>query len=109
MSAAVSIQHDLPPGAGFGYRMQATQGGPRQAELDYQNRYGTYGVEAAQAQGQTAERVSASGGIGYIDGHTFFSRAINDSFGLVRLPGYRLCASIRSNREVGKPMPRASP
>jgi outer membrane usher protein len=99
---SLSVQRDLPPGDGFGYRMQATQGGPRRAELDYQNRYGTYAVEVAQAQGQTAERVSAGGGIGFIDGHVFLSRAITDSFGLVRLPGYPDVRVYAQNQEVGR-------
>jgi outer membrane usher protein len=98
----LAVQRDLPVGQGFGYRVQASQGGPRQAELDYQNRYGTYGVEVAQADGQTAERVSASGGIGIIDGHAFANRTINDSFGLVRLPGYPDVRVYAQNQEVGR-------
>src|SRR5207237_61396 len=85
---ARSYHRNLPLGEGFGYRLRASDQGPRQAEIDYQNRYGTYSAEVAQAQGQTGERVSASGGVGFIGGNMFLSRTINDSFGLVRLPGY---------------------
>ncbi len=97
-----SIQRDLPLGEGFGYRLRASDHGPRQAEIDYQNRYGTYSAQVAQAQGQTAERISATGGIGFIAGNVFLSRAINDSFGLVRLPGYPGVRVYSENQEIGR-------
>jgi outer membrane usher protein len=99
---ALSIQRDLPLGEGFGYRVRASDQGPRQAQIDYQNRYGTYSAEVAQAQGQTGERVSASGGIGFIAGNVFLSRTINDSFGLVRLPGYPDVRVYSENQEIGR-------
>ena len=99
---ALSIQRNLPLGEGFGYRLRASDRGPRQAEIDYQNRYGTYSAEVAQAQGQTGERVSASGGVGFIGGNMFLSRTINDSFGLVRLPGYPDVRVYSENQEIGR-------
>jgi len=99
---ALSIQRDLPLGEGFGYRLRASDKGPRRAEIDYQNRYGTYSAEVAQAQGQTGERVSASGGVGVIGGNVFLSRTINDSFGLVRLPGYPDVRVYSENQVIGR-------
>jgi len=99
---ALSIQRNLPLGEGFGYRLRASDRGPRQAEIDYQNRYGTYSAEVAQAQGETGERVSASGGVGFIGGNMFLSRTINDSFGLVRLPGYPDVRVYSENQEIGR-------
>jgi outer membrane usher protein len=99
---ALSIQRNLPLGEGFGYRLRASDQGPRQAEIDYQNRYGTYSAEVAQAQGQTGERVSASGGVGFISGNVFLSRTINDSFGLVRVPGYPDVRVYSENQEIGR-------
>jgi len=99
---ALSIQRDLPLGEGFGYRLRASDQGPRKAEIDYQNRYGTYSAEVAQAQGKTGERISASGGVGLIGGNVFLSRTINDSFGLVRLPGYPDVRVYSENQEIGR-------
>lgn len=99
---SVSLQRDLPLGEGFGYRLRAASQGPRQAEVDYQNRYGTYSAEVAQSQGQTGERVAASGGVGYIGGKAFLSRAINESFGLVRLPGYPDVRVYSENQVIGR-------
>jgi outer membrane usher protein len=98
----LGIQRDLPLGEGFGYRLRASDKGPRQAEIDYQNRYGTYTAEVAQADGKTGERVSASGGIGVISGNIFMSRTINDSFGLVRLRGYPDVRVYSENQEIGR-------
>ena len=99
---SLSVQRDLPLGEGFGYRLRAANQGPRQAEVDYQNRYGTYSAEVGQSQGQTGERVAASGGIGYIGGNAFFSRAINESFGLVRLAGYPDVRIYSENQVIGR-------
>ena len=98
----LGIQRDLPLGEGFGYRLRASDKGPRQAEIDYQNRYGTYTAEVAQADGKTGERVSASGGVGVIGGNMFMSRAITDSFGLVRLRGYPDVRVYSENQEIGR-------
>ena len=56
----------------------------------------------AQAQGQTGERVSASGGVGFISGNVFLSRTINDSFGLVRVPGYPDVRVYSENQVIGR-------
>ena len=99
---SLSVQRNLPVGDGYGYRLRVSDEGTRQAQLNYQNRIGTYSVEVAQAQGQTGERISASGGLGIISGNVFLSRAINDSFGLVRLPGYADVRVYAENREIGR-------
>jgi outer membrane usher protein len=70
--------------------------------LSYQNRFGTYSAEVARTGGQTGERVMVSGGVGIISGTTFASRMINDSFGLVRLPGYPDVRVYSENRVVGR-------
>jgi outer membrane usher protein len=99
---ALSVQRNLPLGEGFGYNLRVSDQGQRQAVIDYQNRYGTYSAEVAQAQGQTGERVSASGGVGFIGSNVFLSRAINDSFGLVRVPGYPDVRVYSENQEIGR-------
>jgi outer membrane usher protein len=100
--STVTIRREMPTGDGFGYFAQASQAGRRQGELDYQMRAGTYSLQLAQDRGETAARVSASGGIGFIDGRTFFSRNISESFGLVRLPGYEGVRIYSQNQVVGK-------
>jgi outer membrane usher protein len=99
---ALSIQRNLPLGEGFGYRLRASDQGPRQAGIDYQNRYGTYSAEVAQSEGQTGERISVRGGVGFIGSNVFLSRTIDESFGLVRLPGYPDVRVYSENQEIGR-------
>ena len=98
----LSVQRNLPPGEGWGYRVLLSDEGSQQGQLNYQNRYGTYSAEIARSGGQMGERISASGGLGVISGRTFLSRSINDSFGLVRVPGYSEVRIYAQNREIGR-------
>ena len=99
---SLTLQHDLPAGEGFGWRLRGCDHGMRQAELAYQNRYGTYSAEAAQVQGTSGERVTVSGGVGAIGDTMFLSRAINDSFGMVRMRGYPDVRVYSENQEIGR-------
>lgn len=98
---SVSIQRDLPLGEGVGYRLRASDTGPKQAAVGYQNGFATVGAELATFRGQTAARVAASGGVGFIEGNAFLSRSVNDSFGLIQVPGYPGVRVYSQNQEVG--------
>src|SRR4029079_11454725 len=84
---SLSVQRNLPAGEGVGWRLRASDNGPRQAQLDLQGRHATLAAEIAEVKGKSAERVSLSGGIGAIADTMFLSRTIDDSFGVVRVPG----------------------
>jgi P pilus assembly protein, porin PapC len=99
---SLTLQHDLPAGEGFGWRLRGSDHGMRQAELAYQHRYGTYSAEVAQLQGRTGERINVSGGLGAIGDTVFLSRAIDDSFGMVRMPGYPDVRVYSENQEIGR-------
>jgi outer membrane usher protein len=99
---ATSVQSNLPVGDGWGYRLRASDSGPRQAELSMQNPVGTYNAEVAELNDQTGVRVNISGGIGVIGGAAFLSRTITDSFGLVRVPGIPGIRVYADNQEVGR-------
>ncbi len=80
-----SVQRTLPTDQGIGYRVRATSREQFDASLGYTWPFGEYTVEASSFEGSTAARATASGGFGTIGGHTFASRLISDSFGLVRV------------------------
>lgn len=81
----VSAQKSLPPGEGYGFRVQARDADLYGA-LSAQSGYGAYTAEAARADdGPTATRLTASGGIGLLGGHGFAARQITDSFAVVRV------------------------
>jgi len=82
------IQKSLPPGEGWGYRLQVAQQSAQQAALYAQHNYGQARLEAAELNGQTRERFGISGAIATLDGQWFLSRHIDSSFGVARVPGF---------------------
>lgn len=88
--ATLQLSRSRPAGNGIGYRLVAELGDSdrREAEVSLQNGVGNYTLAAAQSQGQTAFRGSASGGVAFLGGSTFLSRRINNSFAVVQVPGY---------------------
>jgi outer membrane usher protein len=80
-----SVQQTLPTDQGFGYRLRATTQEQVDAGLAYTWAYGTYALEASSYKGENAARATATGGLGFINGYTFASRPITESFGLVQV------------------------
>ncbi len=96
------LQKSLPPGEGYGYRIQARDhewGGGGSVQTGF----GTYLVDVAKAQGQeTAYQATASGGIGTIGGYTFLSRAITNSFGVVKVADYPGVRVLQDNQPAAR-------
>jgi outer membrane usher protein len=87
----VQIQKDLPAGSGTGYRLLAgndVQGARLEAGYALQTDVGNASVEVGQVGRSTAYRLTASGGVGLVEGHGFLSRRLSESFGLAQVPGY---------------------
>ena len=89
-NANLQLNRKSPAGGGVGYRLFSGLGDSdrREAEVSLQNGVGNYTLAAGQSQGQTAFRGSASGGVAFLGGSSFFSRRITDSFAVVQVPGY---------------------
>ena len=89
-NANLQLNRKSPAGGGVGYRLVSGLGDTdrREAEVSLQNGVGNYSLAAGQSQGQTAFRGSATGGVAFLGGSSFFSRRITDSFALVQVPGY---------------------
>jgi outer membrane usher protein len=86
----VDVQQNLPPGDGFGYRVQFGAGDFTRADaaVSYQNGIGTYSVDATQSLGRTDLRGDVAGSIVTLGGDIFLSRRIDQGFGVVQVPGY---------------------
>jgi outer membrane usher protein len=86
----VQYQRNLPTGSGVGYRLQAglSPGNPDLAEVALQNDVGTYTLGAASSQDAHAYQASMRGGFALLAGKVFPSRHIDDSFAVVRVPGF---------------------
>jgi len=102
--ASVRVQRSLPPGNGMGYRLGTgmSDSDRREAAIAFQNDVGTYGAEVGQLQGEMSYRVSASGGIAMLGTDAFLSRRIENSFAVVRVPGYADVNVYRDNQPIAR-------
>ena len=102
--AQLQLGRSVPAGSGVGYSLIAGAGDSdrRQAELDFQNQFGSYSFGAAQSSDQTAFRGSASGGVTFLGGSAFLSRRITDSFAVVQVPGYSGVGVYAANQLVAR-------
>jgi outer membrane usher protein len=96
-----TLQHNLPPGEGYGYRLQGSTSGAREASYSMQNNIGTYVINAAQNHGEVVTRLNASGGIAVLGGNPFLSRRIDQSFAVVRIPDYPKVRVLADNQLAG--------
>ncbi|GKS68774.1 outer membrane usher protein [Nitrosomonas sp. PY1] len=103
-SLLASVQQNLPAGTGIGYRIVAGQQnkGYFQGSLNLQNDYGTVTMEAANANGVEAFRTSINGGLAILGNRVFMSRSINDSFAVVRVPGFSNVGVYFENQSVAR-------
>jgi outer membrane usher protein len=97
----MTLQHNLPPGEGYGYRLKGSTSGAREASYSLQNNIGTYVIDAAQNHGQVVTRLNASGGIAVLGGDPFLSRRLDQSFAVVRIPDYPKVRVLADNQLAG--------
>jgi outer membrane usher protein len=97
-----TLQRNLPAGEGTGYNVQARSDGAKEVSYSVQNNVGTYMVGAAQSQGSSETRLSASGGLAFLDGDVFPSRRIDQSFAVVRIPDYPNVRILADNQPAGR-------
>lgn len=97
-----TLQRNLPSGEGYGYQLQARSDGSREAAVALQNNVGTYTAGVARSQGATATRIGVSGGVALLGGDVFFSRRIDQSFAVVRIPDYPKVRILADNHLAGE-------
>jgi outer membrane usher protein len=98
------IQQSLPLGPGWGYRAQLQQGqrSSQIADVQYQGKYGLYEAEYNHLANQDTERLSASGALLTIGGDVFATRAVNDSFALVRVADVKGVDTTLNGQKMGR-------
>ncbi|HTK29301.1 MAG TPA: fimbria/pilus outer membrane usher protein [Vicinamibacterales bacterium] len=98
------IQQPLPVGRGWGYRFRGESGDGETsaADLEYQGSAGRYELRRDSVGGTSVTTLSASGSLVAVGGGLFASRAIQDGFALVRVPGVAGVRAYLSNQEVGR-------
>jgi outer membrane usher protein len=103
----VDVQRSLPIGPGYGYRvvMEAGDNDHEEATAQYQGAHGR--VEASYLRGgiTSSDRgqatLTGSGGIVLLGRDIFFTRPVQDSFALVKVPGVEGVHGSLSNQVVG--------
>ena len=101
----VEVQHPLPVGTGFGYRLLSRTSSDSRignAVLQYNAPFGQYEVSLDPYHTNSKPNINASGGI-VVEKHTFkLTRAVQDSFALVRVPGVPNVRVYLSNQLIGR-------
>ena len=102
ISQQAGIQRSLPPGSGFGYRVQSTHGGDRGAWLAqgaYRGEHGTVEFGASQSERVQSARAQLSGRLVVTTHGAFLTRQDSGGYAsvLVGAPGVRV---FRDNQPV---------
>lgn len=97
-----TLQKSVPVGEGTGYQVQAYDSGDLRGAFIYQNNAGTYGLEAARFSGEGALRASVRAGVALLGAQPYFSRWIEDSFGVARVAGFPNVRVYADNQLVGR-------
>ena len=98
------LQRSLPTNEGFGYalQMQKDTDTLQAGQLEYQGPFGLYQVNAQRIGGQTTQSASLSGGLVYIGGEVFPTRAVDQSYLLANVPGVAGATVDLYNNPIGK-------
>jgi outer membrane usher protein len=102
--ATLQAQKSLPVGTGFGYLVQGQLGaqGQQIGDFQYQGPYGRYELDYQHGSGSDSENLNISGGLVLIGGHLLPTRAVQDSYALIRVPGLEAVTGYASNQPIGQ-------
>ena len=102
-SETEQLQRSLPTDEGFGYSLQMQQdhNSVQNAALAYQAPFGLYQVNALHSGGQTTEFANISGGLVYIGGDLFPTRAVQQSYVLANVPDVKGVTVDLYNNPIG--------
>ena len=97
----LDVRKNLPIGPGYGYGLQASTNGDIDSIFQYQTTFGRYEADYNRYLGQQGSRLSAAGGLAFIDGSMQFTRPVQDSFALIKVPELSGVRGYLNNLEVG--------
>src|SRR5439155_2932993 len=104
-STGVELQKAMPLGTGFGYRLQGRQGDGTEGVggmLQYQGPWGRYEIAHDRLDGRDTTTLNVAGGVVAIGGSIHATRPVDESYGLIRVPGVSGVRGYLSNQEVGR-------
>jgi len=101
----ILLQKSLPLGSGYGYRLQASTREGEDVAVDslaqYQGAYGRYEAAYTHLAGQNLTNLRFAGGLAVIGQRFYLSRPIQQSFGVIQVPGIEKVRGYASNQEIG--------
>jgi outer membrane usher protein len=97
-----TLQKNVPAGVGNGYLLSAGTDGSYDAGYTHQADTFTFDAGAARYAGQSAERLSVSGGAIFMDGELRAARTVRDSFALVDVGGVPNMTVYFDNQPVAR-------
>jgi outer membrane usher protein len=84
----IQLTRPLPIGTGYGYNLNATTNSGNtqnyQAEFSAQNNTATYTANVASQSNNQGYRGGVKGGVVYLDGHSYLTRQMTNSFAVVQ-------------------------
>lgn len=101
---ALQVQKSRPLGTGFSYLAQASVG-PRAVSVlnaQYQGDYGLYEADVTHVEGNTSATLTAAGAVTFVGGAAFFTRPVQDAYGLIQVPGVPDVTGYISHQDTGK-------
>lgn len=96
-----TLQQSPPSGEGWGYRVQTSDIDAHLAGLAYKNQWNSYGLELEQQRGNTIASASLAGAVAVLGGRPHPTRRIDQSFGLVDVPGFAGVRVYADNQLMG--------
>jgi outer membrane usher protein len=100
---ATQAQRNLPAGEGLGGQVRVTDRGTQEVGGVAQTDRFTARFDLVRSpQNKLASRGMLSGGIAFLDGSTYLTRRITDSFAVVSIPDYPGVRVFADNQLVGK-------
>ncbi len=102
VSSNATLQRNLPPGDGYGYRLLATDHRDVIAGLTAQNSVGVYQLDVSRLNDITTTRLGVSGSLVYLGDELVAGRRAETAFALVSVPGFANVRVSLNNQEVGR-------
>jgi outer membrane usher protein len=98
----VTLQRDLPAGAGTGYRVSLTSDDRQEAYLAYQAAAGMASIDYSSRNGDSGVRVGAAGALAMTGAGLMTSRTLKQSFAVVQVADYEGLTVFVDNQPVGR-------
>jgi outer membrane usher protein len=105
---AVELQRSVPAGTGVGYDLRGTNADELGAtnaahgSLTYQSKFGRYEYVRDIGPQMDGSSATISGGLVVIGGRPHLTRAVSNSYALVRVPGAPHVRVFSNNQEIGR-------